>query len=293
MSTILIMLLPVIVMVAAIPIVIGTYVYRDATQRGINAVLWTLIALFAPMLIGFIIYLLMRSNYPNLKCQNCNEFVNEEYVVCPKCNTKLRPACPNCSAAIETGWIVCPKCAQPLQEFQNDITPPIKPKDQMLGKILLLLIAIPVLVIISTTIAFSTFSTSSSIASCTSMTIDEYMQTSGNQEVETWMEHFDTDYSIAYVLQYEKKSGNQIEMQYLIYSTSLAEDSKTGISNKDGLLQNVLEIDYVDGREGVGNNLLIASYAGKAEPKLKISHNGKRIDCKVTKTTRPLKGNTH
>lgn len=275
MNFALMMLLPVVAAAAAVPIVIGTYVYRDAAQRGINAVSWTLIAVFAPMLTGFIIYLLVRSNYPNLKCPKCGGFVREEYLMCPKCGAKLRPSCNNCSAAIEAGWIVCPKCAHPLQEFQDGITPPIKPKDRMLGRILLLLAAVAavlVLITILSSVSFSSSDVSTSVASCTSMAIDEYVKTGGNDEVEEWIEHSGADYSKACVLQYKAESGGQTEVQYLIYSASLAQDSKTGISNKKGFLKNVLEIDYMDGRGTGGNTLLIVSYTGKTEPKLKIFH---------------------
>ena len=48
--------------VLIVPILIGVYVYRDAKRRGMNALVWTLIALFAPSLIGFIIYLLVRNS---------------------------------------------------------------------------------------------------------------------------------------------------------------------------------------------------------------------------------------
>ena len=56
------------IIVALLPLLIGVYVYRDAKRRGMNAALWTLIAILAPSLIGFIIYLLVRGNYSNLKC---------------------------------------------------------------------------------------------------------------------------------------------------------------------------------------------------------------------------------
>ena len=54
------------IIVALLPLLIGVYVYRDAKRRGMNAALWTLIAILAPSLIGFIIYLLVRGNYSNL-----------------------------------------------------------------------------------------------------------------------------------------------------------------------------------------------------------------------------------
>ena len=88
-------LLLVISIFAFLPILVGVYVYRDAKRRKMNAPLWTIIAILAPSLIGFIIYLLVRGNYSNLKCPRCDATVTEQYVVCPKCGAKLKPSCPN------------------------------------------------------------------------------------------------------------------------------------------------------------------------------------------------------
>ena len=90
-------LLLVISIFTFLPILVGVYVYRDAKRRNMNAPLWTIIAILAPSLIGFIIYLLVRGNYSNLKCPRCDATVTEQYVVCPKCGAKLKPSCPNCS----------------------------------------------------------------------------------------------------------------------------------------------------------------------------------------------------
>ena len=132
------------IIVALLPLLIGVYVYRDAKRRGMNAALWTLIAILAPSLIGFIIYLLVRGNYSNLKCPRCAATVTEQYVVCPKCGAKLKPSCPNCSAPVEPDWTVCPKCAQPLPTVQEDIVTPVQPKDKTLWKILAAIIIVPV-----------------------------------------------------------------------------------------------------------------------------------------------------
>ena len=64
-SAILILLIPLILLLI-IPVSIGIYVWRDAKRRRMNAVLWTIIAVFAPTLIGFIVYLLVRSSYSDL-----------------------------------------------------------------------------------------------------------------------------------------------------------------------------------------------------------------------------------
>ena len=81
----------------ALPILLGVYVYRDATRRGMNAVLWTLLAVFAPGLVGLIIYLLVRSNYSDATCQKCGKPVRESFAVCPHCGTPLKEHCGNCS----------------------------------------------------------------------------------------------------------------------------------------------------------------------------------------------------
>ena len=52
-------MISIFVIAMVIPVLIGVYVYRDASDRGMNAVLWTLVAVLAPSLIGFIIYLLV------------------------------------------------------------------------------------------------------------------------------------------------------------------------------------------------------------------------------------------
>lgn len=143
-------LIPMIIIAAVVfvlPIIIGVYVYRDADRRGMNAILWALVAALAPSLIGFIIYMLVRGSYSNLRCPSCDAPVKDSFVVCPKCGTKLKPSCPTCSAAVEPDWKMCPKCASPLPEVQTDVHAPIMSKDKSIWKVLVILILIPVLVI--------------------------------------------------------------------------------------------------------------------------------------------------
>ena len=118
-------LIPVLAFVLLIPTLIGIYVYRDAKQRKMNAALWTIIAVVAPSLIGFIIYLLVRGNYSNMECPQCHATVSEQYVSCPKCGTRLRPSCPNCTAPVEPDWSVCPQCGTALPEQKNDFAAPV------------------------------------------------------------------------------------------------------------------------------------------------------------------------
>jgi len=65
----------IIPLVFCIPVLLGIYVYRDAAKHGMNPVLWTLITILTPSLLGLIIYLLVRNNYSDLTCPNCGAMV--------------------------------------------------------------------------------------------------------------------------------------------------------------------------------------------------------------------------
>jgi hypothetical protein len=131
----LLIILPVGVMFLFILTSIGLYVYRDAKQRDISAVLWTFITVLAPMLTGFIIYLLMRGIHSNLKCPACSFTVMEQLTICPKCGAKLRGVCADCETPVDPEWIVCPKCAAKLSGQNVGITPPIRKKDWALRRV--------------------------------------------------------------------------------------------------------------------------------------------------------------
>jgi hypothetical protein len=84
-----------------IPVMIGVFVYRDASERGMNALLWTIVAVFVPSLIGLIIYLIFRENYSSLSCASCGERVRPEFVNCPSCGAGLKDKCPSCLSVLE------------------------------------------------------------------------------------------------------------------------------------------------------------------------------------------------
>ena len=44
----------------------------------------------------------------------CRAEVDEEFLVCPVCTTKLRQACTNCGKPLEPSWQVCPYCETPI-----------------------------------------------------------------------------------------------------------------------------------------------------------------------------------
>lgn len=53
--------------VPLLQIIIGIYIYRDSEKRGMNAPIWTLIAVLGPSVVVLIIYLIIRTNHPYLE----------------------------------------------------------------------------------------------------------------------------------------------------------------------------------------------------------------------------------
>jgi RNA polymerase subunit RPABC4/transcription elongation factor Spt4 len=90
------------------------YVNRDAKRRGMNYVLWTILVLFIPNAIGYVIYFVVRQ--PILgKCPQCGAITNPSFNFCPKCKFNLHPACPQCHRTIEIGAAFCPYCSADLK----------------------------------------------------------------------------------------------------------------------------------------------------------------------------------
>ncbi len=185
-----------------IPLLIGIYVYRDANRRGMNAVLWTLIAVFTPSLLGLIIYLLVRNNYSDLTCPNCNTPVEESFIVCPSCRTKLRPTCPACSAPVQTTWQVCPHCGEPLPQYDGSVATPVRAKDTTLKKILIALIVIPVILIalmVAAAFLFSVNNISSSSQSIqfTTTPVEKYLEETTDERQQRIIQAWLSDTSIS------------------------------------------------------------------------------------------------
>lgn len=44
------------------------------------------------------------------RCYNCARTIQEEWVVCPKCQVELKKQCPSCYNLLDLGWKVCPLC---------------------------------------------------------------------------------------------------------------------------------------------------------------------------------------
>jgi len=96
---------------------IGCFVHADARRRGMNPLLWTLIAVFVPYFIGLIVYLLTRKPL-QAACLACGVVVAEESVFCPQCGHALRRQCPSCKAMLDSANRFCPKCGTKVDSEQ-------------------------------------------------------------------------------------------------------------------------------------------------------------------------------
>jgi RNA polymerase subunit RPABC4/transcription elongation factor Spt4 len=89
------------------------YVNRDAGRRGMNRIVWTLLAVFVPNGLGIILYFLLRQALPCL-CQRCGAQVQSGYGYCPKCGTSLTLHCSRCQQAVQVDDVYCPHCGNPV-----------------------------------------------------------------------------------------------------------------------------------------------------------------------------------
>lgn len=285
---IMVVMIPIIILLLTIPVIVGVYVYRDAKRRGMNAALWTLVAVLAPSLIGFIIYLLVRGSYSDLRCPRCDTRVNDTFVVCPKCGAKLRPGCRNCGTAVESDWKVCPKCAQPLPTMQDDIVSPIRPKDKSLWKILVAIILVPLLLIFVLGFSFSAVSSGGS-SSLMVLPFDEYyndqeIPESTKEYVQNWVDGLPTVENTAYALCYGwdyMDGSDKKDYLYLIYIPGHGCMNQNGFGYQQGLFSTAFKLDLAGGSTEEGFYSTSVNAGKNAAPKLKITVDGVKYDVKM------------
>ena len=277
--------LVVLVALLTIPIMIGVYVYRDAKRRGMNAMAWTLIAVVAPALIGFIIYLLVRGNSPDLQCPQCAEPVTEQYVICPHCGAKLRPACPNCSFPVEADWKVCPKCAAPLEGVEMPPVPPRRQRDRTLGKILIAIIVVPVALIALAVFGLTAFQSVTGSTTMREVTFDEYDQEQESkmvrEAVHEWLDSLEVRSDRAYALRYDYSNelGAGQEHYFLFYVPAGGQSPDTSFGTDSGLFGTTLNLRLE--RTGFSGSLYCVQNSAENPPKPRVVLGGKHIPCEV------------
>lgn len=53
-------------------------------------------------------------------CDYCDHRVENDFLVCPNCHTRLRNSCRTCSKPIDPNWQVCPYCESPTNEPEGN-----------------------------------------------------------------------------------------------------------------------------------------------------------------------------
>ena len=278
--------LVVLVALLTIPIMIGVYVYRDAKRRGMNAMAWTLIAVVAPALIGFIIYLLVRGNSPDLQCPQCAEPVTEQYVICPHCGAKLRPACPNCSFPVEPDWNVCPKCATPLDGAEMRHTPPLRRQDRTLGKILIAIIVVPVALIALAVFGLTAFQSAGGPSTLREATFEEYDQEQASETVceavHDWLDSLEVRSDRAYALRYDYSNELGADREYyyyLFYVPAGGQSPNTSFGTDSGLFGTTLNLRLE--RTGYSGSLYCVQTSAENPPSPRIVLGRKHIRCET------------
>ena len=279
----------VLAVIIVLPFVIGVYVYRDATRRGMNGILWALVAAVAPALIGLIVYLLVRGEYSNLRCPKCDAPVKEQFVVCPKCGTKLRPACPNCAMPVEPDWNVCPNCTQPLTGVQTNIQHPVRAKDSSIGKVLVIVLIVPILLISILVLSLSA-SFAGGSSSFREVSVEEYMEEMNCEQdsseslvaekVSKWLNSIVPKANQAYALRYDYSTDAGNEYFFLVYVPEAGNQTHSGMGQSSSIFGTTLTLDLQrTGNSGYFFNIVSSS---DKIPNLKILLDGKRIPCDVT-----------
>ncbi|MGZ9276909.1 MAG: zinc ribbon domain-containing protein [Candidatus Limnocylindrales bacterium] len=117
------------------------WAFRDMQQRSANAILPYLVAagiiLFTPFLFIFAVwvYKIVRPHEKigevwerNLAeeallneveaihhCPTCERRVDDEWIICPSCRTRLNRVCPNCSRLVGLDWSLCAWCGKDFE----------------------------------------------------------------------------------------------------------------------------------------------------------------------------------
>ncbi|MCU0474821.1 MAG: zinc ribbon domain-containing protein [Anaerolineae bacterium] len=59
-------------------------------------------------------------------CPGCGQRVQQDWVVCAHCHTRLKKSCVRCSKTLEMAWNICPYCATPQAVLAADEGVPVR-----------------------------------------------------------------------------------------------------------------------------------------------------------------------
>jgi RNA polymerase subunit RPABC4/transcription elongation factor Spt4 len=53
---------------------------------------------------------LLQGIEERLACPGCNRRIEDAFMICPTCHTRLKKACPSCGRLLHLRWNICPYC---------------------------------------------------------------------------------------------------------------------------------------------------------------------------------------
>ena len=292
MSTAFLMMIPILLVFAILPLTVGIYVWRDSGRRGMNRLLWTVIALLFPGMVGFLIYLLVRSGYSNLHCPQCGTKVQKEFAVCPGCGVRFKSACPGCGTPVEPQWKLCPQCGTTLPKERDPLCTPVQPKDKNLWKVLLVAILLPlVLFVMMGMVAFSTMNSSVSSLASSTMTVNEAKAEIETKETIDWLnEQLAQDPDTAAVLHWHgpaeadadlSKSGYLVYLPHSAAGTQLPE---VRLLSDEGPFHNRLQANITTRSSATKPSVLLFLQYSEDPAKLALVVNDHEIEYTLTET---------
>lgn len=69
---------------------------------------------------------LLQGIEERLACPGCNRRIEESFMICPTCHTRLKKACPACGRLLHLRWNICPYCGatQTTAKAAPTVSPP-------------------------------------------------------------------------------------------------------------------------------------------------------------------------
>jgi RNA polymerase subunit RPABC4/transcription elongation factor Spt4 len=86
------------------------WAFRDMQQRSDNAILPYIAAA------GIILFTPIFAEVEAIHhCPSCEKRIDDEWIICPNCRTRLKRVCPNCSRLVGMDWSLCAWCGKDFE----------------------------------------------------------------------------------------------------------------------------------------------------------------------------------
>jgi len=67
-------------------------------------------------------------------CPGCRRRINDEWIVCPTCRTRLNRVCPNCTRLVGLDWSICAWCGMDFERREPAAAAVCAPRRTEIGK---------------------------------------------------------------------------------------------------------------------------------------------------------------